>query len=125
MREIATAAAQLPGNHMKLVTAVIEPRTVSRVRKALDLFGVTALSVSAARMPHQPRVETYRGTRFYLNTAAATRLDVLCDLFDAEDVVAVIVAAARCGAPTRALCESARWTGSSRSGALIVSAAVD
>ncbi|MBW3548608.1 MAG: P-II family nitrogen regulator [Actinobacteria bacterium] len=84
---------------MKLVTAIIKPHKVEEVKAALSDFGVKGLTITEAsgygRQKGKPAV--YRGTEYTIDVVPKTRVEVLCDVFDAEDVANVIVAAARTG----------------------------
>ncbi len=83
---------------MKLVTAVVGPHAVGEVQAALVAFGVTVVTISDVAGPDNGRYGTYRGTRFAVK-APSKRLEVHCDVFDAEDVAGVIAtAASRSGA---------------------------
>ena len=84
---------------MKLITAVIKPHKLEEVKAALAGFGVQGLTISEASGfgRQKGKTEVYRGTEYTVDVVPKTRIEVLCDLFDAEDVANVIVAAARTG----------------------------
>ena len=84
---------------MKLVTAVIKPHKLDDVKQALSHFGVKGLTITEAAGYGRQRgkTEVYRGTEYTVDVIPKTRIEVLCDLFDAEDIAGVIVAAARTG----------------------------
>ncbi len=84
---------------MKLVTAVIKPHKVDEVKQALADFGVRGLTISEAAGYGRQRgkTEVYRGTEYTVDVIPKTRIEVLCEVFDAEDVAGVIVSAARTG----------------------------
>ncbi|MDP9453053.1 MAG: P-II family nitrogen regulator [Actinomycetota bacterium] len=84
---------------MKLVTAVIKPHKLDEVKSALSDYGVKGLTITEASGYGRQRgkTEVYRGTEYSVDVVPKTRIEVLCDLFDAEDVAQVIVAAARTG----------------------------
>ncbi|HWH34005.1 MAG TPA: P-II family nitrogen regulator [Acidimicrobiales bacterium] len=84
---------------MKLVTAVIKPHKLDEVKSALADFGVKGLTITEAsgHGRQKGKTEVYRGTEYTVDVVPKTRIEVLCDLFDAEDVAGVIVAAARTG----------------------------
>ena len=84
---------------MKLVTAVIKPYKLDDVKQALADFGVKGLTITEASGYGRQRgkTEVYRGTEYTVDVIPKTRIDVLCDLFDAEDVAEIIVSAARTG----------------------------
>lgn len=84
---------------MKLVTAVIKPHKLDDVKQALADFGVKGLTITEASGYGRQRgkTEVYRGTEYTVDVIPKTRIEVLCDLFDAEDVAEIIVSAARTG----------------------------
>ncbi len=84
---------------MKLVTAVIKPHKLDDVKEALAAYGVKGLTITEASGygRQKGKTEVYRGTEYTVDVVPKSRIEVLCDLFDAEDVAGVIVAAARTG----------------------------
>ncbi len=84
---------------MKLVTAVIKPHKLEDVKEALAAYGVKGLTITevSGHGRQKGKTEVYRGTEYSVDVVPKSRIEVLCDLFDAEDVAGVIVAAARTG----------------------------
>ena len=84
---------------MKLVTAIVKPHKVEEVKAALSDFGVKGLTITEASGygRQKGKTEVYRGTEYTVDVLPKTRVEVLCDVFDAEDVANVIVAAAHTG----------------------------
>src|SRR5450755_5178155 len=84
---------------MKLVTAVIKPFKLDEVRAALLAFGVPGLTVSESSGYGRQRghTEVYRGAEYTVELLPKVRLQVLVNDEDLEDVVDVIVRAARTG----------------------------
>ncbi|MDQ3304933.1 MAG: P-II family nitrogen regulator [Actinomycetota bacterium] len=84
---------------MKLVTAVVKPHKLDEVKSALSDYGVKGLTITEASGygRQKGKTEVYRGTEYTVDVVPKTRIEVLCDLFDAEDVAQVIVSAARTG----------------------------
>ena len=84
---------------MRLVTAVIKPFKLDEVRAALTAFGVQGLTVSQASGYGRQRghTEVYRGAEYTVDLVPKVRLEVLVDDDDLDDVVEVIVRAARTG----------------------------
>ncbi len=84
---------------MKLVTAIVKPHKVEDVKAALAGFGINGLTITEASGygRQKGKTEVYRGTEYTVDVVPKARIEVLCDLFDAEDVANVIVAAARTG----------------------------
>jgi len=69
------------------------------VKKALAAFGVKGMTVTPAQgYGHQKgKTEVYRGTEYTVDVIPKARIEVLCDLYDAEDIASVMVSAARTG----------------------------
>jgi nitrogen regulatory protein P-II 1 len=84
---------------MRLVTAVIKPFKLDEVRAALTAFGVSGLTVSQSSGYGRQRghTEVYRGAEYTVDLVPKVRLEVLVDDDDVDDVVEVIVRAARTG----------------------------
>lgn len=84
---------------MRLVTAVIKPFRLDDVRSALEAFGVRGMTVSEAGGFGRQRghTEVYRGAEYRVDLVPKIRIEVLCDDDDADDVIDVIVKAARSG----------------------------
>jgi nitrogen regulatory protein P-II 1 len=84
---------------MKLVTAVIKPFKLDEVRAALLAFGVQGMTVAESSGYGRQRghTEVYRGAEYTVELLPKVRLEIHVDDEDAEDVVDVIVRAARTG----------------------------
>lgn len=84
---------------MKLVTAVIKPFKLDEVRGALETFGVQGMTVSEASGYGRQKghTEVYRGAEYTVDLVPKTRLEVLVDDTDVDDVVDVITKAAQTG----------------------------
>ena len=84
---------------MKLVTAVIKPFKLDEVRAALLAFGVQGVTVSQSSGYGRQRghTEVYRGAEYTVELLPKVRLEVLVDDEDVDDVIDVIVGAARTG----------------------------
>ena len=84
---------------MKLVTAVIKPFKLDEVRAALLAFGVQGMTVSESSGYGRQRghTEVYRGAEYTVELLPKVRLEILVDEEDADDVIDVIVRAARTG----------------------------
>ncbi len=84
---------------MKLVTAVIKPFKLDEVRSALETFGVHGMTVTDASGYGRQKghTEVYRGAEYTVDLVPKTRLEVLVDDTDVDDVVDVIVKAAQTG----------------------------
>ena len=84
---------------MKLVTAVIKPFKLDEVRAALLAFGVQGMTVSESSGYGRQRghTEVYRGAEYTVELLPKVRLEILVDDDDVDDVIDVIVRAARTG----------------------------
>lgn len=84
---------------MKLVTAVIDPRRWDAVHDALIRFGVAGMTVAEVQGYGRQRghTEMYRGEAYDVALVPKLRLEVVVDEGDAEDVVGIVVRAARTG----------------------------
>ncbi|HSI92036.1 MAG TPA: P-II family nitrogen regulator [Jiangellaceae bacterium] len=84
---------------MKLVTAVIKPFKLDEVRNALETFGIHGMTVSEASGYGRQKghTEVYRGAEYTVDLVPKSRLEILVDDADADDVVDVVVKAAQTG----------------------------
>ncbi|SFD00445.1 P-II family nitrogen regulator [Streptomyces aidingensis] len=84
---------------MKLITAVIKPHRMDEVKDALQAFGVHGMTVTEASGYGRQRghTEVYRGAEYTVDLVPKTRLEILCEDDDAEQLIDVIVKAARTG----------------------------
>ena len=84
---------------MKLVIAVIKPFKLDEVRAALLAFGVQGMTVSESSGYGRQRghTEVYRGAEYTVELLPKVRLEILVDDDDVDDVIEVIVRAARTG----------------------------
>ncbi|MGX1851279.1 P-II family nitrogen regulator [Streptomyces sp. NBC_01456] len=84
---------------MKLITAVIKPHRLDEVKDALQAFGVHGLTLTEASGYGRQRghTEVYRGAEYTVDLVPKIRIEVLVEDADAEELVDVIVKAARTG----------------------------
>ncbi|MFJ8436604.1 P-II family nitrogen regulator [Kitasatospora sp. NPDC094019] len=84
---------------MKLITAVIKPHRLDEVKAALQSFGVHGLTVSEASGYGRQRghTEVYRGAEYTVDLVPKVRVEVLVEDEDAEQLIEVLVEAARTG----------------------------
>jgi nitrogen regulatory protein P-II 1 len=84
---------------MRQVTAVIKPFKLDDVRSALEVLGVTGLTVGEVHGYGRQRghTEVYRGAEYVVDLVPKIRVDVVVDDGDAERVVDALVGAARTG----------------------------
>jgi len=84
---------------VKLVTAVVKPHKIDDVKEALQAYGVKGMTITEVSGFGRQRgkTEVYRGTEYTVDIIPKARIEVLCDLYDAEDIASVMVSAARTG----------------------------
>jgi nitrogen regulatory protein P-II 1 len=84
---------------MKLITAVVKPHRLDDVKEALQSFGVHGLTVTEASGYGRQRghTEVYRGAEYTIDLVPKVRIEVVVDDDDAEDLIDVVVKAARTG----------------------------
>ena len=84
---------------MKLVTAVIKPFKLDDVKAALEQFGVKGMTVSEASGYGRQRghTEVYRGAEYTVDLVPKVRIEILVEDDDAEQLIDVVVKAARTG----------------------------
>ena len=84
---------------MKLVTAIIKPHKLDDVKEALGAFGIKGLTIteSSGYGRQKGKTEVYRGTEYTIDVVPKTRVEILCEAYDAEDIANVIVQSARTG----------------------------
>jgi nitrogen regulatory protein P-II 1 len=89
----------MEGLSMKLVTAVIKPYQLDAVKEALQTLGVAGMTVSEVQGYGRQKghTEVYRGAEYTVDFVPKVRIEVVCDVFDAERIADVIAAAARTG----------------------------
>ncbi|MFC0041237.1 MULTISPECIES: P-II family nitrogen regulator [Actinomadura] len=82
---------------MKLITAVIKPFKLDEVKAALETAGVKGLTVSEASGfgRQKGHTEVYRGAEYKVDLVPKLRVEVLVDEADADEIIDVIVKAAR------------------------------
>ncbi|MDH6129689.1 P-II family nitrogen regulator [Kitasatospora sp. GP82] len=84
---------------MKLITAVIKPHRLDEVKSALRDFGVHGLTVTEASGYGRQRghTEVYRGAEYTVDLVPKLRIEVLVSDEDADELIDVLVKAARTG----------------------------
>jgi nitrogen regulatory protein P-II 1 len=84
---------------MKLITAIIKPFKLDDVKAALQVTGITGITVSEASGFGRQRghTEVYRGAEYTVDLIPKVRLEVLVDDEDVDAIVNVIVKAASTG----------------------------
>ena len=84
---------------MKLVVAVVKPFKLDEVKEALEGVGIQGMSVSEVRGFGRQRghTEVYRGAEYQVEFLPKTRIEIVVDDDQADDVVKAIVAGARTG----------------------------
>src|ERR687893_2345555 len=82
---------------MKVVVAVVKPFKLEDVKEALEGIGIQGLTVSDARGfgRQKGHTEVYRGAEYQVDFLPKTRIEVVVDDDQADDVVKAIVTSAR------------------------------
>lgn len=84
---------------MRLVTAVVKPHVVDRVREAVAGVGVSGMTLSEVQGHGRQggHTEIYRGAEYQVDFVPKIRIEVVVDDAVAEDVIEAIVEAANTG----------------------------
>jgi nitrogen regulatory protein P-II 1 len=84
---------------MKLITAVIKPHKLEDVRAALEMFGVSGMTVTEASGYGRQKghTEVYRGAEYDIALIPKVRLEIVVDDGEVDDVVGVVAKAAQTG----------------------------
>jgi len=84
---------------VKLVTAVIKPHRWDDVRSALEMVGVTGMTVSevSGYGRQKGHTEVYRGAEYDVALVPKLRIEVVVDDDELEQVVDALVSTARTG----------------------------
>jgi len=84
---------------MKLVTAVVKPHQVDEIKAQLNSIGVQGMTVTEAQGYGRQggHTETYRGTEYKVSFTPKSRLEIVVDDGQAEQVVQTVADAARTG----------------------------
>lgn len=87
------------GGRMKLITAVVKPHRLDEIKEALQAFGVQGLTVTEASGYGRQRghTEVYRGAEYTVDLVPKIRIEVLVEDEDSEQLIDVVVKAARTG----------------------------
>lgn len=84
---------------MKLVVAIVKPFKVEEIKEAVRAAGVAGLTVSEARGFGRQRghTEVYRGTEYQVDFVPKSRVEVMVEDEQLDDVIEAIVTSARTG----------------------------
>lgn len=84
---------------MKLVTAIVQPEKMEDVQRALIKHGNRGMTISEATGYGRQggHVEVYRAAEFTIDFILKVRIEVLVDDDSCDEVMGIIVAAARTG----------------------------
>ena len=86
---------------MKLITAIVKPFTLEDVKTGLEELGVHGMTVSEVQGYGRQKghTEVYRGAEYAVDFVPKVRVEVVVDDAAVDQVVDVIVSAARTGTP--------------------------
>ena len=84
---------------MKLVTAVVKPHQVDEIKAQLNSIGVQGMTVTEAQGYGRQggHTETYRGTEYKVSFTPKSRLEIVVDDGQSDQVVQTVADAARTG----------------------------
>ena len=84
---------------MKLVTAVIKPHKWEEVRSALEVVGITGMTVSevSGYGRQKGHTEVYRGAEYDIALVPKIRVEIVVEDAEADEVVTALVEGARTG----------------------------
>ena len=84
---------------MKLVTAVVKPHKWEDVRSALEMVGITGMTVSevSGYGRQKGHTEVYRGAEYDIALVPKIRIEIVVDSADVDDVLGIIVKTAQTG----------------------------
>ena len=84
---------------MKLVTAVVKPHKWDGVRSALEMVGITGMTVSevSGYGRQKGHTEVYRGAEYDIALVPKIRIEIVVDDPEVDEVVEAVVKAARTG----------------------------
>jgi nitrogen regulatory protein P-II 1 len=84
---------------MKLITAIVQPFTVTDIRTAVDEAGVHGMTFSEAQGYGRQKghTEVYRGAEYQVDFVPKARIDIVVEDGHADAVVAAVIGAARTG----------------------------
>jgi nitrogen regulatory protein P-II 1 len=84
---------------MKLVIAVIKPHKWDDVRSALEIAGITGMTVSevSGYGRQKGHTEVYRGAEYDISLVPKVRIEIVVDEPETDRVVGVVVDSARTG----------------------------
>jgi nitrogen regulatory protein P-II 1 len=77
---------------MKLITAVVTPPEFETVKKALDTFGITGLTITEVFQPDLTggHDQIYRSQRFHIDLVAHVRIELITPDHEAADLIRII-----------------------------------
>jgi nitrogen regulatory protein P-II 1 len=84
---------------MKLVVAIVKPFKLDEVKEALEGVGIQGMSVSEVRGFGRQRghTEVYRGAEYQVEFLPKTRIEIVVDDEQVDEVAKAIVTSARSG----------------------------
>lgn len=85
---------------MKVVVAVVKPFKLEDVKEALEGVGIQGMTVADSRGFGRQRghTEVYRGAEYQVDFVPKTRIEIVCDDEQVDEVVKAIITASRTGA---------------------------
>jgi len=78
---------------MKLITAVVTPPEFEAIKKALDIFGITGLTITEVfqrDLTGASHDQIYRGQRFHIDLLPHIRIELVTADHDTTDIIHII-----------------------------------
>lgn len=84
---------------MKLITAIVKPFKLDDIKDALKAAGITGITVSEVRGFGRQggHTETYRGTEYKIDFVPKSRLEIVVDDGQVDDVIDTLKSSASTG----------------------------
>jgi len=84
---------------MKLITAIVKPFKLDDIKDALKAAGITGITVSEVRGFGRQggHTETYRGTEYKIDFVPKSRLEIVVDDGQVDEVIETLKASAATG----------------------------
>ena len=84
---------------MKLITAIIKPFKLEEVRQALDLIGITGMTITEVKGfgRQKGHTELYRGAEYVIDFLPKIKVEIAVSIEQLEDVIEAITKSASTG----------------------------
>jgi nitrogen regulatory protein P-II 2 len=84
---------------LKLITAIIKPFKLEEVRQALDLIGITGMTITEVKGfgRQKGHTELYRGAEYVIDFLPKIKVEIAVSIEQLEDVIEAITKSASTG----------------------------